>query len=596
MISTGDTGCAFGTSGHIQWRARIGGNNGRVCGGALAAGQWQHIAATYDGSHAVIYVDGVEVANVARSGALASSTQQLTLGNTPTLDRAFDGDMDDVRIWKIARSAAEIQASRVSELAGTETGLVAYYRLNAGAGQSAPDETANHNHGTLGTSNVDDSADPFWRSSGTANSPPFVDAGSNVTLPISEALALNGTASDDGLPAGTLTTWWSELSGPGPVAFLDPGVPATTASFPVTGSYVLQLEADDGEATTRDTLTVTVTDEIEDPGVWPTNGWVKVTPAVAGMNSTLLSQAKAYALNGGGSGFITRGGKLVMSWGSTSKLYDLKSSTKSIGGSILGFALDDQLLTLPNRPQSYLPGFGTPPSGNETTGWLDDITFLQLATHTAGFAKDRNYGPLRYQPGTTWSYSDGGFNWLADTLTVIYGQDLSGILTSRMLSPLGLSSTNLTWRNSESRGDTINGIKRREFSSGISASVDAMARIGYLYLRRGRWADQRILSEEFTERVGHPDPQVVGLPVNAGELPVSANHYGVMWWTNADGALPQVPRDAFWTWGLGDSIILVIPSLDIVVARAGNKWRTGGSHDYSIFAPFFNPIVQSVQP
>ena len=34
-----------------------------------------------------------------------------------------------------------------------------------------------------------------------------------------------------------------------------------------------------------------------------------------------------------------------------------------------------------------------------------------------------------------------------------------------------------------------------------------------------------------------------------------------------------VPRDAFWSLGLGDSFILVIPSLGIVVARAGPGWR-----------------------
>ena len=88
-------------------------------------------------------------------------------------------------------------------------------------------------------------------------------------------------------------------------------------------------------------MTVTVTDTIGDPGVWPTNGWVITTPSAAGMNAALLSQARAYAKTAGGAGFITRGGKRVMSWGSTTTRFDVKSTTKSIAGSILGFALDD---------------------------------------------------------------------------------------------------------------------------------------------------------------------------------------------------------------------------------------------------------------
>ena len=77
-----------------------------------------------------------------------------------------------------------------------------------------------------------------------------------------------------------------------------------------------------------------------------------------------------------------------------------------------------------------------------------------------------------------------------------------------------------------------------------------MARIGYLYLRRGRWADERILSEVFIDRVRRPDAAVVGLPVeNPERFAFASNRYGVMWWTNADGALPNVPRDAYWVVG-----------------------------------------------
>jgi hypothetical protein len=56
-----------------------------------------------------------------------------------------------------------------------------------------------------------------------------------------------------------------------------------------------------------------------------------------------------------------------------------------------------------------------------------------------------------------------------------------------------------------------------------------------------------------------------------------------------------VPRDAFWAWGLYDSIILVIPSLDIVVARAGRSFKARSSLDgYRVLEPFFKRIVASV--
>ncbi len=268
-----------------------------------------------------------------------------------------------------------------------------------------------------------------------------------------------------------------------------------------------------------------------------------------GMDEAKLQQARDFALTGGGSGLIARGGVVVYSWGNTRTLYDLKSTTKSIGGTVLGLALGDNFVRLSDFAQQHLPSVGIPPDSNTATGWLDDITVLQLATHTAGFDKPGGFVSLLFQPGTKWSYSDAGLNWLADTLTVVYGQDLNSLLFTRALSVLGISGGDLTWRSNAFRGDTINGVKRREFASGISAHVDAMARIGYLCLRRGKWDGQQVIPASFVDVVRTPPAAVVGLPVNLpADYPGASKHYGVMWWTNADHTLPDVPTDAYWAW------------------------------------------------
>ena len=328
--------------------------------------------------------------------------------------------------------------------------------------------------------------------------------------------------------------------------------------------------------------------------IWPTSTWVTATPAEMGMDPVKLAQARDYALTGGGSGYIIRGGKLVMSWGNAATLYELKSSTKSVGVTALGLALKDGLVGLPNFAQLYLSDVGLPPSSNTGTGWLDDITLRQLATHTAGFDKDGGYIPLVFQPGSTFSYSDGGANWLADVLTVVFARDLRALMFERVFTPLGIKSTDLTWRSNAYRSDTIRGFKRREFGSGISADVDAMARIGYLYLRRGLWNAQRILEESFIDAASRPVPQIVGLPVNDVTNYFNAsNHYGLLWWNNGDGTLPGVPLDAYWSCGLYDSLIVVIPSLDIVAARAGSGWRGSWNADYLVVKPFIGPIAAS---
>jgi CubicO group peptidase (beta-lactamase class C family) len=319
--------------------------------------------------------------------------------------------------------------------------------------------------------------------------------------------------------------------------------------------------------------------------VWPTNGWPTATPAEMGMDETKLKQARDFAVSQGrGSGFITRGGKLVMSWGSSSQRYDLKSTTKSIGISALGLAIKDGLMNLSDQAQQHHASIGVPPNSNSATGWLDDITILHLSTQTAGFDKDGGYTALQFQPGTKWLYSDGGPNWLAEAITLKYGQDLNTVMFQGVFTPLGIDSGDLTWRSNIYRDDTLNGIKRREFGSGISANVDAMARIGYLYLRNGEWNGQQIIPQSFVEAASNTVPSVVGLPSHDPDQSFNApNHYGLLWWNNADGKLANVPRDAFWSWGLFESFILVIPSQDIVVSRAGTEgWQNGFAADYKV--------------
>jgi CubicO group peptidase (beta-lactamase class C family) len=330
--------------------------------------------------------------------------------------------------------------------------------------------------------------------------------------------------------------------------------------------------------------------------IWPTSEWTHATPAEMGMDGAKLRLARDYALTGGGSGFIIRGGRLVMSWGSPTRLYDLKSTTKSIGVTALGLAIKDGRMHLNDKAKRYHPSLGVPPEGNLKTGWLDLITILHLATHTAGFAKPGGYTKLLFKPGSMWHYSDGGPNWLAECITLVYRRDLKELLFERVFGPIGIKPSDLRWRENAYRPHTLEGIKRREFGSGISANVDAMARIGYLYLREGRWRDERILPKDFVDAVRKPIPGVIGLPEYDSErFGNASDHYGLLWWNNADGTLKEVPRDAYWSWGLYDSLIVVIPSLDIVVARAGRSWQRGWGGHYEVLRPFLEPIAASIR-
>jgi len=330
---------------------------------------------------------------------------------------------------------------------------------------------------------------------------------------------------------------------------------------------------------------------------WPATRWKAATPAEAGMDAAHLEQARDYALTGDGSGMITRHGKVVMRWGDQKQTYDLKSSTKAIGVTAVGLALQDgKFKSLHEPAATYHPQFGVPPEANAESGRLARITLFHLATQTAGFDKNGGYTELLFEPGTKWSYSDGGPNWLAECVTLAYGRDLQELMFERVFAPIGIARADLHWRTNAYRPKEIDGVMRREFGSGIHANVNAMARIGLLYLRRGRWRRRQIIPSWFVDAARTVPHGIRGLPVVKPEAYFNASdHYGLLWWNNADAAMKNVPRDAYWSWGLYESLIVVIPSLDIVAARAGKSLNKQRNSAYAAIEPFIEPIALSVK-
>lgn len=476
-----------------------------------------------------------------------------------------------------------------------------------------------------------------------ANTAPTVQAGADQTIELpTNSTNLTGSATDSSTTS--LTYAWSATSGPSGVTFGTSNAAATTVTFPAAGNYVLTLTVSDGSLSGTDTVAVTV-----NAAMYPASdtandttdhGWTRVAAAAdVGMDQALLTQASTYASTSGtvivndNAGMIVRHGRIVHSWGDIDKPYDMKSTTKSIGGIALGIAYDDDIIELGTSAQTYLPTIGSRPAANASQfgGVLGQITVKQLATHTAGFDKWAGYEyeaprnpadpTLLRQPGTRWRYSDGGLNWLAETLTARFNQDLADVLSTRVWATLGLNSAkgaptasaDIRWRTNSTRPDAaLTSPPNRELASGIFANANAMARVGLLFLRNGVWAgDQRILSQEFIDIVKTPPPENAALTIEPlpADFPGATTNYGMLWWTNTTGLLPNVPRDAYWAWGLGDSVIVVIPSLDIVAVRAGVQpnpddpvnqtagrvWNdTDWNGDYAVLAPFLDPIVQAV--
>lgn len=124
--------------------------------GNVSAGVWSHVAISVNAGEVTFYINGIA------SGSGAPVEQYglpWKIGRTwvnLSNGLCFNGNIDEVRIWEIARTEAEIQADMHAGNCGDQNGLVAYYTFDQGiaGGNNATETTlynvtSNNNNGTL---------------------------------------------------------------------------------------------------------------------------------------------------------------------------------------------------------------------------------------------------------------------------------------------------------------------------------------------------------------------------------------------------------------------------------------------------------------
>ncbi|MEO5691295.1 MAG: LamG domain-containing protein [Candidatus Saccharimonadales bacterium] len=92
----------------------------------LTNSTWNHVVGTYDGTNAKIYVNGVERASVAATGAISNNNQPWTAGQNTIGSgggNSYSGAMDELKVFSRALSANEVKAEYDAGVAGNTAGL-----------------------------------------------------------------------------------------------------------------------------------------------------------------------------------------------------------------------------------------------------------------------------------------------------------------------------------------------------------------------------------------------------------------------------------------------------------------------------------------
>lgn len=207
IVSRGDGGNGAATDYIFQV-----GYNGSTCGAQMRIalfvgggwfsstnevplGAWTHVAVSFDGSALRFYMNGVPDAVTAQTNAPYQSGFPLYIGRQGTVCNCnfFKGLIDEVRIWSIPRTPAQLSAGMSQALSGSEPGLVAYYRFDEGNGATAGNSAATGSdyNGTLTNG-------PVWALSGARFVPDLLTgAVGGITT---NSAVLNGTVNPGNLP------------------------------------------------------------------------------------------------------------------------------------------------------------------------------------------------------------------------------------------------------------------------------------------------------------------------------------------------------------------------------------------------------------
>ena len=253
------------------------------------------------------------------------------------------------------------------------------------------------------------------------------------------------------------------------------------------------------------------------------------------------------------------------------------STAKSIAVTLMGMMVDDGRMAL-DEPLGFewLPAARSPQTDpraaitlrhvlNMSSGLypVDDFG-LEYATgsglaYWAGASSIRGARSraLFREPGTYWDYEN------YETLLGVYamklalGDDQAYLEFPRraLLDRIGMRNTLLSV---DRFGDFI-------LSSQVYTNARDLGRFGLLYLQKGVWNGERLLSEDWIDFVRTPAPASAA----------TGNQYGGQWWLVPDGRT-DVPKSAYSTAGNRGQFVVVVPSHDLVIVRRGLDYGRQG--------------------
>ncbi len=319
--------------------------------------------------------------------------------------------------------------------------------------------------------------------------------------------------------------------------------------------------------------------------VYPGEEWETRTAAEMGFDERALQQLLPKV---GIGGVIVRHGYVVATWGNPESAVQTASMGKSVTSTVLGLAVDAGKVKPDDLVWQTWTGEGelSHPHKYLNFGHHRQVSWRHLASMTAGFPDidlfssatgamgDIHWNYAKRPPGERFEYSDGAMWRFSQALTRLWGKDIKQVMDEKIFSHIGVPADRWDWVPGQVVNQTtlypkwpgygryldppweIGGNVVRAGPGWVVINAYDAARLGYLFLHKGRWNGKQLISESWIAQLMKAQSRRHGREGGAG--------YSLNWW------LPQEGR-AFEARGLNIdwhavSRISVVPDLDLVVA------------------------------
>jgi CubicO group peptidase (beta-lactamase class C family) len=246
-------------------------------------------------------------------------------------------------------------------------------------------------------------------------------------------------------------------------------------------------------------------------------------------------------------------------------MHNMYSVTKSFNSTAVGIAVDAGLIDVNALVTSYFPDFAP----LATAPAFQTMTVKHLLTMSTGHAADTLDRmraapggewtkaffqlPVENEPGSTFIYNSGAAYVLGALVQKVTGVTVEEYLAPRLFEPLGI--VNRLW------GSSPEGVNMTD--GGLSITTEELAEFGLLYLQKGQWNGQAIVSEQWAT-----DATSKEVDSYAGNGNWNFG-YGYQFWRSqvgfrADGSLGQYS--------------FVLPDQDVVLAITAGTSNDGGTN------------------